>query len=73
MKPFKRATHLAPPISVLPEPHRSEIVRRLGALPAEPTPDARGAILVWVAVFVLLWMAAGLVACFYLFREGPTP
>jgi len=54
----------------MPEPHRSEIVRRLGALPAEPA-DPSGAVLVWVVVFALIWLAAGVAAFVYLIREGP--
>ena len=53
-----------------PEPYRTDIVRRLAALPRDQS-DPTGWVLVWVAVFFLLWMAAGLAACIYLFREAP--
>jgi hypothetical protein len=64
MKPLRRASLLPP------EPHRSEIVRRMAALPPEPQ-DPSGAVLVWVTVFLLLWLIAGAALFLYLVRESP--
>lgn len=52
-----------------PEPVRTDIVRRIAALPAQPT-DPTGAILAWVVVFGLIWIAAGLALFIYLTRGG---
>ena len=52
-----------------PEPHRTEIVRRLDAL-NEP-PDPSGAVLVWVVVMLLAWAAAVAVVAFLFWMRSP--
>lgn len=44
-----------------PEPHRTEIVRRLDHLPPRDD-DPTGATIVWAGIFLALWLAAGVVA-----------
>jgi hypothetical protein len=52
-----------------PEPHRSEIVRRLSALPERP--DATGAVLIWMVVMLLAWVAVvALVAFLFWLRAA---
>jgi len=54
-----------------PEPYRTDIIRRLAALPAEPR-EPTGAVLVWAVVFFLLW-AAAIAFVWFLFWMRATP